>query len=78
MKAEDKFDKELKKEQKKTQKRLLKEAKHSNDKRNAGTAKLVRFSSYLYIYNIPNLFILHLQSCAKKYRKIGLYVVKWP
>jgi len=40
LKAEDKFDKELKKEQKKTQKRLLKEAKHSNDKRNAGAAKL--------------------------------------
>ena len=44
LKAEDKFDKELKKEQKKTQKRLLKESKHSSDKRNAGSAKLVRFT----------------------------------
>ena len=40
LKAEDKFDKELKKEQKKTQKRLLKESKLSNDKQNAGAAKL--------------------------------------
>ena len=41
LKAEDKFDKELKKEQKKAKKRELKEAKNANDKRNAG-AKLVR------------------------------------
>ena len=41
LKAEDKFDKQLKKEQKKAKKRELKEAKNANDKRNAG-AKLVR------------------------------------
>jgi len=39
LKAEDKFDKELKKEQKKAKKRELKEAKQANDKRNVG-AKL--------------------------------------
>ena len=56
LKAEDKFDKELKKEQKKTQKRLLKESKHSNDKRNAGAAKLVRFTSYIKrYYSQPSL-----------------------
>ena len=57
LKAEDKFDKELKKEQKKTQKRLLKESKHSNDKRNAGAAKLVRFTSNIMRYY---LFLFHL------------------
>ena len=73
LKAEDKFDKELKKEQKKTQKRLLKESKHSNDKRNAGAAKLVRFSSYLCIFH-PKYFyyiffvsdLLWLTYCEKK------------
>ena len=51
LKAEDKFDKELKKEQKKTQKRLLKESKHSNDKRNAGAAKLVRFTYFYFTHS---------------------------
>merc|ERR1712109_152247 len=40
LKAEDKFDKELKKEQKKAKKRELKEAKNANDKRNIGAVKL--------------------------------------
>ena len=47
MKAEDKFDKELKKEQKKAKKRELKEAKQVNDKRNVG-AKLVRYFSTIF------------------------------
>ena len=32
----------------------------------------------LIIFTLKNGFKSELQSCAKKYRKIRLYVVKWP